>query len=222
MSRQKFLPNYHKLLCIGTTSSGKTTLVRENILRHVSRKLMLDSNYELGDQLGVRTAYHLCDWDFSTPCYVPQEYTTKHLDEIIRHVRKQQNLTFFIDDLDLYTGGQYYAGVELPKLYNNGRHQNIGMIVNNKTIVSIQKTFMSSSTHVAMFAQSSKNIDIIDEWNGSLNFPNETRGNMGGFRKLVMQPPYQYAWFEPYYPGIDAVDPKKFVGFFKTRSKKMT
>lgn len=202
--------NYHKGIFIGSSGCGKTSEIVNNYLPLGNRLMIIDANMEIATKTGLPKTTKLKEWSPQIPCYYPREYSVKHLDESIKQLRKFNNVLFFLDDLDAHTGGNYFCGKELITLMVNGRHQNIGVLVANKTPTGIDKRIIQQCHYASIWNVSSRYFEAFSNWNDSLNY----NGNIEDFMKLDT---HTFGYFTPLQQDINATDPKKFSGFFESK-----
>ena len=205
----KFAWNYHKVLAIGPSACGKTSLIIETYLKTADKLMILDTNCEISLLTKLPFTRNLKDWSPQIPCYYPKQYDTNHLDECIKRVRCFNNVLFFLDDLDAYTKDLYYSGKELNTIMVNGRHQNIGVIVANKKISNIPKLVGQQAHFIHLWNVNPRDMQTLQSWNYELNYPDE---KLMDFTKLDT---HTFGLFIPIQEGINATTPKKFVGFME-------
>lgn len=202
--------NYSKCLLIGASGSGKTTLFMKKYLTTTNRKLIIDTNLEVSISCGLPYTRKLSEWSFEKPCYYPKEYTVNHLDSVIRYARRFNNFLFFIDDVDSFSGGEYYNGKELNTLMINGRHQNIGVFVANKRIVNIPRLLVQNSRYIHLWNVDVKDYKTLEQWNFDLNYPSEK------LRDLTRLSTHTFALFKPQdEANPNATNPKIFDDFYE-------
>ena len=203
-----FYPNLSKVLIAGNSGSGKTALAL-HYLSKTDRKLIVDSNLEIALAMGLKYTRNLHDWSPDVPVLYPKTYNTKMLDQIILRARQFTNLCLFIDDIDLFSAGQFYMGNEITNAMINIRHQNIGMILTMKRIVNMPYTIPQQSSIVHLFNVNALDHDALERWNLSLSY----KGNLNDLHRLAQ---FTFATFEPVNShSMFATDPKHFVGFHK-------
>lgn len=206
----RFYPKRSKKVLIGNTGSGKSTLALDFLMHALNgaRCLIIDSNYEIGSKMNLKTAYYIHDWNFSRPCIVPNKSNVEELDEYIRYARRFYNFVLFIDDLDQFADRTGYGGKELANLMSNARHQGIGTIICNKTPNMIETKVITNCSDLYMFALDARYLDLIKEWLPSLGFPEKVS-------RLSRIPQYSFALFSPVSEDPNATSPKEFKGYFK-------
>lgn len=206
----KFYPKRSKKVLIGNTGSGKSTLALDFLQRglNTSRCLIIDSNFEIGAKMNLKTAYYIHDWNFSKPCIVPNRSNVEELDDYIRYARRFTNFVLFIDDLDQFSDRTGYGGKELSNLMSNARHQGIGTIICNKTPNMIETKVITNCSDLYLFALDARYLPLIKEWLPSLGY-NEK------LARLSRIPQYSFALFSPESDDPNATSPKKFMGYYK-------
>lgn len=202
--------NYHKALLIGASGCGKTVLALSDFMSLADRLMIADTNAEIAIKTGLPKTRDINKWSPEIPCYIPKEYTINHLDLIIKKVRCFTNVLFYLDDLDTYSGGQYFAGKELISLMVNARHQNIGIIITNKTPNGIDKRIVQQAHIVNIWNINARYFKVLQDWNESLGYPND----LTDFLNLDT---HTFGSFEPFNQDLNATDPKTFKGFFETK-----
>lgn len=196
------------MIIAGNSGSGKTELALY-FIRQAPRFLIVDSNLEIAIRLKMPYTMDLKKWNIETPIFYPQQYTTQMLDAMLRKARQFKNLLLFIDDLDLFSGGQYYHGDEINRAMVNIRHQNIALILSMKRIVSIPYLIPQQANYVYLFSVNALDFDALEQWQLTLNYP----GDLTDLTRMVT---HTFAAFEPLdRTSRNATDPKRFVGFFK-------
>lgn len=206
----RFYPKRSKKVLIGNTGSGKSNLAID-FLKHglnTSRTLIIDSNYEIGSKLNLKTAYYIHDWSFAQPCLIPNRANVEELDEYIRYARRFTNFVLFIDDLDQFADRTGYGGREIARLMSNSRHQGIGTIICNKTPNMIETKVITNCSDLYLFALDARYLALIKEWLPSLGYPEK-------IARLSRIPQYTFALFSPLSQDANATSPKKFQGYYK-------
>lgn len=203
----RYFFNYHNVLIAGNSGSGKTELAL-HYLKTAQRVMVVDSNFEIALKLGLKWTRDLERWSPDIPVFVPHEYSTEMLDAIIRHVRQFTNLALLVDDIDLYSAGQFYTGAEIVTAMINIRHQNIGIIMTMKRIVGIPYQIPQQANFVDLFTVYSRDLPTLQTWNASLNY----NGDVGDLSRLAG---HTFAHFVPVESDINSRDPKRFAGFYR-------
>lgn len=199
--------NHHKVLLIGASGCGKTTLALEQYLPTADRLMIVNTNYEFTNKLP--STRKLSKWSPELPVYNPKSYNIKELDRIVRRVRCYQNVLFYLDDLDAFTGGSHICGEELKALMVNGRHQNIGVLISNKRIIGINKLILQQAHYLHLWNVSVRDSEVLQEWGEGLGY----QGNILDMCKLST---HTHALFTPSdSENENATDPKVFSGFFE-------
>ena len=202
--------NYDKILLVGASGSGKTELAIKQYLPKADRLLIIDTNAEISTKTGLAKTRNLSEWNPDTcPCYFPQKYTIAHLEKMIQKARSYTNITLFIDDLDTYSGGQYYSGNEIISLMINARHQNIGIILTLKAPNNLDKRIIQNCHYVHLWNVNSRYADVLYEWATSLGADNQT------MNKQMQLETHTFGYYTPLQDNINATDPKKFSGFYR-------
>jgi hypothetical protein len=209
-----FLWNHSKALIAGGSGSGKTELAL-SLLRGAKRFMIVDSNLEIAMKLNLKYTRQLRNWSPDVPVYYPSDYTVMHLEAIMRKARSYTNFCLLIDDLDIFSAGQYYIGRELNNAMINIRHQNIGMILTVKRIVNMTYLVPQNSHFVYLFNVPAQDFDALQNWNRALNYSE----GLDDFLRLAT---HTFGVFEPAdSSNRNATDPKRFAGFFKLPEKKL-
>lgn len=202
--------NYDKILLVGASGSGKTELALKQYLPFAERLLIIDTNAEISSKTGLEKTRNLKDWNPETcPCYFPQTYTIRHLEKMIQKARSFTNILLFIDDLDTFSGGQYYSGNEIISLMINARHQNIGVIISLKAPNNLDKRIIQNCHYVHLWNVNSRYADVLFEWSTSLGATSEI------LKKQMLLEVHTFGYYAPIQDNINATDPKQFIGFFR-------
>ena len=202
--------NYDKVLLVGSSGSGKTELAIKQYLPHAERLLIIDTNAEISSKTGLAKTRNLSEWSpEKCPCYFPQKYTIAHLEKMIQKARSFTNITLFIDDLDTFSGGQYYSGSEIISLMINARHQNIGIILTLKAPNNLDKRIIQNCHYVHLWNVNSRYSDVLYEWSMSLGSDAET------MKKQMNLEVHTFGYYAPIQDNINATDPKQLIGFFR-------
>jgi len=202
--------NYDKVLLVGASGSGKTELAIKQYLPKADRLLIIDTNAEISSKTGLAKTRNLNEWNpDSCPCYFPSKYNVQHLEKMIQRARSFTNVTLFIDDLDTYSGGQYYSGSEIISLMINARHQNIGIILTLKAPNNLDKRIIQNCHYVHLWNVNSRYSDVLYEWSTSLGADNKI------MNQQMQLETHTFGYYEPIQDNINATDPKKFSGFYR-------
>ena len=202
--------NYDKVLLVGASGSGKTELAIKQYLPKAERLLIIDTNAEISTKTGLTKTRNLNEWNpDSCPCYFPQKYTIAHLEKMIQKARSFTNITLFIDDLDTYSGGQYYSGNEIISLMINARHQNIGIILTLKAPNNLDKRIIQNCHYVHLWNVNSRYSDVLFEWAPSLGIDNTM------MKKQMSLETHTFGYYAPIQDNINATDPKQLIGFYR-------
>lgn len=211
----RYIWNLNRDVIAGNSGSGKTELAL-HLLKGAQRKMIVDSNLEIALRLQLKYTRNLHDWSPDVPVLYPKEYTVNMLDAIIRRSRQFTNICLLIDDIDLFSAGQFYMGKEINNAMINIRHQNIGIILTMKRIVNIPYLIPQQANHVYLFNVNALDHDALEGWNRSLNY----EGDLNDLHRLGQ---FTFATFEPVNnQSIHATDPKHFAGFGKLAVNNLT
>lgn len=200
--------NYHKGIFIAPTGAGKTHLVINQYLPLADRLMICDSNMEIASQTGLKYTRNIKEWSPDCPCYFPKEYSIKELERVIKRVRNFTNVLFFCDDVDLMSGGQYYAGQEIINLMINGRHQNLGVLLSYKVPNNIDKRIIQNVQLIHLWTIEARYLNVIKDWNESLNHPNP--------EEFLNLETHTFGLFAPRdRQNPNATSPKEFLGYYR-------
>ena len=204
-----FYWNYQKALLIGGSGCGKTKLVLDEYLPTANNLMIIDTNMEISSLTGLKNTTDLREWSPSCPCIYPKKYNVQYLDKMVQRVRCFTNVLFFLDDIDTYSGGQYFNGIEIISLMINARHQNIGVIICNKTPNNIDKRVVQNSHFVHLWNINSRYKDVLEDWSQSLGI-----GQKEISEQMNLET-HTFGYYVPVQENPNATDPKKLLGYFR-------